>query len=281
MYSLVSASVLALDLVKHPSGARVADTVDRVLALQPAEVRALADRARDDLDDQRSAVLDAARSAPQMSTLARGVSSVVRGPLHLGEADTVVAALSQTLLGDLDGLLEMLDRERDVPRPALDAVAAAWVGAGSGPAVLAAAEALRQPWVEALSPLPPPLPDDGYGGHTPDLRDVLDTVGWLDDRAWDRVERAHAAGRRTLRWSNAMHVACHAAHRSGRVVHAARAQLAAARALRLTGVSTTAAARGAAMAVTAAVQATCVLDLLDVETARTLLQPWQAGAGAL
>jgi len=33
VYTLVSASVLALDLVRHPHGAAVADVVDRALAL--------------------------------------------------------------------------------------------------------------------------------------------------------------------------------------------------------------------------------------------------------
>jgi hypothetical protein len=290
VYSLVSAGVLACDLVKHPHGAQVADVVDRVLALEPTDLEALAATSDDGLEDDRSAVLEAAREAPRMRTLLRGVGSVVRDALpEPTEARTIVDALSQTLLGDLDDLLALLLREaplddpdlaRDAVQSALDAVAATWVGAGSGPDVLVATERLRRRWDGALSPVPPPL-SDGYGGHAPDLRDLLDAVGRLDGAAWSRIDAVHDGGRGGLAWSEAMHIACRAAHDDDRVVAVARGQLAAARALRLSGVSTTLAAGSAAMAVTAAVQATCVLDLLDVDTARTLLSAWQAGAGAL
>lgn len=292
MYSLVSAGVLACDLVKHPRGAQVADVVDRVLALEPDDLEALArvaDQACDEAD--RTVVLEAARETPRMGTLLRGVRSTATEALpDPSEARTMVDALSQTLLGTLDDLLALLLREAPLDDPALapptvrsvaDAVAATWVGASAGPEVLAATERLRRPWDAALQPVPPPLPD-GYGEQGPDLRDLLDAVSRLDETAWARVEAAHSRSRAGgLRWSEAMHVACRAAHESDRVVAVARAQLAAARVLRLSSASTTPAAGGAAMAVTAAVQATCVLDLLDVATARTLLSAWQAGVGAL
>lgn len=290
MYSLVSAGVLACDLVKHPLGAQVADVVDRVLALQPADLAALAASPDVPGEDDRRVVLAAARELPRVRTLLRGVGSAVRDALpDASEARTVVDALSQTLLGDLDALLELLLREAPLDDPevppaavqaALDAVAAVWVGAAGGPQVLAATERLRRRWDASLPPVPPPLPD-GYGGHAPDLRDLLDAVDRLDAEAWARVEAAHGSRRASLSWSEAMHLACRTALDADRVVAVARAHLAAARALRLSSVSTTPAAGSAAMAVTAAVQATCVLDLLDVDTARTLLAAWQAGAGAL
>ena len=293
MYTVVSAGVLALDLVKHPSGAQVADVVDRVLALSPHDLQALAACRRgseQELGVAREMVLGAAREAPRAGPLVRGVAALFRDGLPLGsEVGTVVDALSETLLGDLDGLLALLRREApldddgvapEAVEAALDAVAAAWVGAGSGPAALAAGNALRRDWETALPPFPPALPD-AYGGHAADVRDLLDAAGRLDTAAWERVDRAHAAARGTLRWSESMHVACRAAHEAGRLVDVARAHLAAARVLRLSAVSTTPLAGSAAMSVTAAVQATCVLDLLDVETARALLRPWQAGAGAL
>ncbi|MDP3712240.1 MAG: hypothetical protein Q8R60_07130 [Mycobacteriales bacterium] len=290
MYSLVSAGVLACDLVKHPRGAQVADVVDRVLALEPTDLEALAATSGDGLEGDRQAVLQAAREVPQMRTLLRGVGAAVGDAQPDGtEARTIVDALSQTLLGDLDDLLALLLREAPLDDPevppavvqaALDAVSATWVGAAAGPDVLAATERLRRRWDDALPVVPPPLPD-GYGGHAPDLRDLLDAIGRLDGAAWSRVDAAHDSKRGGLAWSEAMHLACRAAHDDHRVVAVARGQLAAARALRLSAVSTTPVAGSAAMAVTAAVQATCVLDLLDVETARTLLGTWQAGSGAL
>jgi hypothetical protein len=80
VYSLVSASVLALDLARHPSGAAVADAVDRVLALTPDDVRALAEAAAG--SEERSAAArarlqEACAEAPRMSTLMRGVSATV------------------------------------------------------------------------------------------------------------------------------------------------------------------------------------------------------------
>ncbi len=74
-----------------------------------------------------------------------------------------------------------------------------------------------------------------------------------------------------------MHTASRAAFDADRLVPVARAQLAAARALRLSGVSTRPGASGAAMAVTAAVQALCVRDLLDDDTTAVLLRAWEAG----
>ncbi|MCW2778524.1 MAG: hypothetical protein JWN17_2249, partial [Frankiales bacterium] len=56
--------------------------------------------------------------------------------------------------------------------------------------------------------------------------------------------------------------------------------LAAARAVRLSGASTGVGASGATMAVTAAVQATCVTGLVDEVTAATLMHAWQAGRAA-
>ncbi|MDP9436350.1 MAG: hypothetical protein M3P93_14635, partial [Actinomycetota bacterium] len=112
------------------------------------------------------------------------------------------------------------------------------------------------------------------------LRRLLDDVARADTGRWARVEQAHWRREGGLSWSYAMHEACRAAAGADRVVPVARAQLAAARAVRLAGVSASAAARGAMMAVTAAVQATCVRDLLEPGCAAVLLEAWEAGAQA-
>lgn len=294
MYSLVSASVLALDLARHPSGAAVADAVDRVLALTPDDVRALAAASAEGQAPRRAEAVaaradlhEACAEAPRMSTLMRGVSATVAEGLP-GPADArvLVQALTGTLLGGLGDLLALLRREEPLCLPglpeagvqaALDAVAVAW--AGRAPDVdLSALALLRAPWAAALSPVPAALPAEAYGEGAPALRALLDQVARADDAFWGRVEQAHWARQGDLRWSTAMHEASRAAFESGRLVPVARAQLAAARAFRLAGVSTGARASSAMMAVTAAVQATCTTGLLAPDCEEVLLHAWRSGA---
>jgi hypothetical protein len=289
MYTLVSSSVLALDLVRHPSGAVVADTVDRVLALTGDDVRCLAAHVTDQPQRAvaRSRLLDACAVEPRMSRLMLGVRRVVAdGVPGAAEARTIADVLSETLLGGVADLLAMLGRElplaeRGLPaegvQAALDAVLAAWAGRGPDGAHLADAFVLAAPWT-AGAPLPPPLPDEEYGGSGRDLRDLLDAVARMTPERWVLVEQAHAASSVQSSWSTAMHEASRVATACGRLHAVARAQVCAARSLRLSGVSASLAARGGAMAVVAAVQALCVLDHLDADTVQDLVGPWEAGA---
>lgn len=288
MYTLVSSSVLALDLVRHPAGALVADTVDRVLALSSDDVRGLARCAvHDDARAQvRERLLAAGAVEPRMSRLMHGVRRVVADGLPgTAEARALADVLSETLLGGLGDLLALLGRDGPLSDPdlpaagvqvALDAVTAAWSGRGPQGAHVADAFVLSGPW-HAGAPLPPPLPEQAYGGAARDLRDLLDDVARLSPERWRQVEQAHTRGPEAGSWSRAMHVASRAAADADRLVPVARAQLAAARALRLSGVSASEGARGGAMAVVAAVQAMCVRDRLDADTARTLTRAWAAG----
>lgn len=288
MYTLVSASVLALDLVRHASGAAVADTVDRVLALEPEDVHRLAACAADDdvRRQVRARLLEAGAAEPRMRHLMLGVRRVVEDGLPgASEARTIADVLSETLLGGLGDLLALLGREGVLSDPtlpaagvqvALDAVTAAWVGRGEQGAHVADAFVLSAPW-HAGAPLPPPLPEDGYGGAARDLRDLLDAVARTTPDRWRLVEQAHHRTADALSWSGAMHEASKAAAEAGRLLPVARAQVAAARALRLSGVSATDAARGGAMAVVAAVQALCVRDVLDPATGAALTAAWEAG----
>ena len=293
MYTLVSASVLALDLVRHPSGAVVADTVDRVLALSADDVRHLATcmpaEAAD--DPQRTAararLLEACAEEPRMARLMLGVRRVVADGLPgPDEARTIADVLSETLLGGVADLLAMLRRELplaaatlppDGVQVALDAVIAAWAGRGREGAHVPDAFLLSSPW-NAGAPLPPPLVGADYGGAGRDLRDLLDAVARMTPERWSRVEKAHATFSLETSWSTSMHKASRVATECGRLNAVARAQLSAARALRLSGVSTSQAGKGSAMAVVAAVQALCVRDQLDAGTVRALVGPWEAGA---
>ena len=277
MYSLLSAGVLAIDLARHPSGLAVADVVDRVLALTPRELAALHEPAPEAV---RRRVLAACGDAPRRSTLLGGVAATVVDGSPGGQSRrTAVDALAESMAGGLPDLLEMLRREPPLSgtdpgavQVALDAATAAWAGRE---ATLDDLAALRAPWSGALDPVPPSLPDSPYGEA---LRTLLEQVSRRTPGQWQRVADAHGAHRGGLRWSTTMHEACRAAYEAGRLVEVARAQLAAARALRLSGASTGPDAHAVAMAVTAAVQATCTRDLLRGGVDMALLSAWDAGS---
>jgi hypothetical protein len=188
-------------------------------------------------------------------------------------------ALHETMLGGLPDLLELLRHEPPLQHApvaavqvALDAVTVAWAGREAALEDLAA---LHGPWVRAISPVPPSLVEAVY---TERLRVVLDEIGRRTAKQWQQVADAHGAHRGQLRWSTAMHGACRAAFDHDRLIPVARAQLAAARALRLSGASTGQEAHAIAMAVTAAIQATCTADVLEVDVQHALMRAWEAGS---
>ena len=274
MYSLVSAGVLAADLARHPSGAAVADVCDRVLCLTPAELRALAAQV-EDRGDARARVLWACAQAPRRRVLMQDVEQTLRVGLP---TRTEVGALASTMTGELPDLLQLLRVERPLVAAdpaavdaALDAVAAAWAGRT---AELRDLVALRRPWDRALDPVPPALPD---AVTLPALRRLLDEVSRRPPAAWAATVAEHARLRGRQHWSRAMHEACRAAHDAGRLHDVARAQLAGARALRLSGASAGDDAHAVAMAVTAAVQGTCTADLVSATCHDALLATWRAG----
>ena len=260
MYSLVSASLLACDLARHPSGAAVADVVDRVLALGDADLGTEAS------EDVRARVLSSLAGAPRMSRLMDGVTATLAEGLPDSATSAVLlAALTETPLGGLEDLHDLLRRE-GAGQVALDAVTVAWAGRDAN---LHDLSELRRPWREAIDPVPPAPP--GFAG----LPDLLDDVARRTPDRWRRTAGAHAASRGSRTWSRQMHEACRAAFEADRLVEVARAQLAAARALRLSAASTGPDAHAVAMAVTAAVQGLCTRDLLDT---RWLMSAWEAGS---
>jgi hypothetical protein len=277
VYTLVSASVLAIDLARHPSGAAVADVVDRILALTPAELSGLRRPAPAEVRDR---VLTSCAAAPRMSTLMDGVAGIVADGLPSRLASRIIIeTLSETMMGGLADLLDLLRHEPpldgadpDAVQVALDAVTVGWAGREAEFGDLAV---LHAPWSEGLDPVPPALPKASYGEA---LRSLLDDVSRRGPAQWQRVADAHAAQRGGLRWSRAMHEACRAAFEADRLVEVARAQLAAGRALRLSGASTGPEAHAIAMSVTAAVQATCTADLLDPGITTALCSAWEAGS---
>lgn len=260
MYSLVSSAVLACDLARHLSGAAVADVVDRVLVLGDAD---LGEPAAADVRDRVHASL---AGAPRMSRLLGGVTATFADGLpDVTTSRVMLDALTETPLGTLEDLHRMLAGE-GAGQVALDAVTVAWAGRDAD---LHDLHELQRPWREAVDPVPPAPPT------YPGLSALLDEVPRRTAEQWRRTLAVHDAGRGTLAWSNRLHEACAAAYDAGILTDVARAQLAAARALRLSGASTGPDAHAVAMAVTAAVQALCTVHLLDTQWLRAA---WEAGS---
>ena len=273
MYSLLSASVLAIDLARHPSGAAVADAVDRVLALTPHELSRMTVPAPEPV---RHRVLEACAAEPRTNTLRAAPPDESADVLT---TRTRLLAWEDTLLGGLTDLLDLLQRELplrhaapEARQVALDGVTVAWAGRV---APLVDLNRLQRPWAQALDPVPSALPVTAY---SPALGLLLDGVSRRSPSQWHQVAAAHGAHRGTLTWSKAMHQACRAAFDADRLHDVARAQLGAARALRHSGASTGVDARAIAMAVTAGVQATCTRDLVGEPVATALLSAWEAGS---
>ena len=274
MYSLVSSAVLAADLVRHPHASRLADTLDRVLALtlqESASLREPADPA------VRRRVLDACTAPPRVSAelgdlLAEGVGE--DQPLS-----GLVLRLEEALLGSLEDLHALVLREepvRSLPPDAVQVVLDALTAAWAGPEVaLRDVHELVASWERALDPVPPALPQRPWARA---LRDLLDEVPRRTPEQWRASASRQRVSGRSLRWSEALHASSKAAWGTGRLTDVARAQLAGTRALALahTGVSPYAAAR----VVTAAVQAVCTEDLIELGVRDALWADWEAGAGA-
>lgn len=266
----MSAAVLAADVVRHPHTVRLADTLDRVLALTELEAAALRDPAPEPV---RARVLEACARTPRAGKALEHLPDELHeeGPTH-----GLAVRLESALLGSLGDLHALLLREPpvqglpgDAQQVVLDAVTAAWAGAS---AALSDLRALAAPWEAALGPVPPPLPERGW---TPLVRDLLEEVPRRSPAQWAVSLAQHRAGR-SLRWSDTLHVACRAAWEADRVHEVARAQLAAARALALT--HTGAPPYGAALVLTGAVQAVCTADLVAPSVQQGLRAAWEAGA---
>ena len=281
MYTLVSASVLALDLVRHPTGAAVADVLDRALALDAAPPPRVVDLER---AAARRRLLAVASSAPRLDEALRAVSR------SLGTPDGRAAAevLSAALVGRLTDLVALLERElgeRGLPRVVVDVVVdravAAWAQADAAWAQADAAagaadvDVLTAPFAEVVGELPPSPP---VHGAVPQLLVLLEAVARSGPAQWSALDEAHALAHTGLQWSELVHTASRAAVESGRTVDVARWQLSAVRAAhsaaRLPGT-----APGAAMSLVGAVQALAVADVLPTAVAEPLLAPARLALG--
>ncbi len=265
----MSAAVLAADVVRHPHTVRLADTLDRVLALSEAEASQMGEPAAVDV---RARVLEACTSTPAAGQVLEGFAASLH---EEGPSARLATRLESALIGSLLDVHALLLQEPPLlglsptaQQVALDAVTAAWAGAS---AQVADVRALSAAWEAALDPVPRPLPERPW---TAAVRRLLEEVPQRSPEQW-RAAVAHHRARRPLAWSDTLHVACAGAWQAGRLHDVARAQLAAARALALT--HTGVPPYGAALVLTGAVQAECTADLVGEDVTNALRAAWDAG----
>lgn len=277
MYTIVSASVLALDLTRHPGGAAVADVVDRALALTAPLAGAVAPPVVLDLAraPARARLLTVAEAAPRLDEALRAVSRTI------GTSDGRAAAqvLSTALVGRLTDLVALLERELGRLPPSVvdvlvDRTVAAWVQGGdalSGARADGARDVavLCAPFAEVVGELPPAPPS---AGAVRELLVLLEAVACGGPARWAALEAAHAAAHRGLQWSELTHEASRAAFDSGRTLDVARWQLSAVRAAH-SAVERPGTGTGAAMSLVGAVQALAVADVLPTAVVDPLLAP--------
>lgn len=283
MYTLVSASVLALDLARHPGGAAVADVVDSALVLTGTgggPDQHVVDLGR---APSRQRLLSAADRAPRLGQALRSVSLSLAPGGPAGAAAAAVDQLQTTLLGRLDDLVRLLEDELGVRRRlsrtvvdiAVDAAVAAWCAPLDGvePDDVGT---LRAPWTALVGELPARPPRTGA---VPALLELLEAVVRAGDPEWRLLSAAHDVQHTGLRWSELLHLASRTAVEHDRTTDVARWQLSAVRATAACGPAATAAGPGAVMSLVGAVQALALRDVLPGPVADGLLAPSRLALG--
>jgi hypothetical protein len=300
MYSLVSPSVLCMDLIRHENALGVVDVLDRALTLTLADVPAFAAMHREDAA-RDAAWLEVDRlcaATPRMSDAVAVVRDRLATDGLAGLAEQGLAErLSATPLFGLADLLTMVredildwtwERVDDVSvqrhpgavAVVVDGVAAAYA---RGQLSVQSYARLGGPWAVLTRELPVALPTGaGLGPQSGVLLELVERLARLDEADFAELERAATAARTAgADWSRAMHAATWAAYVSHRLRTVARAQLVATRSLALAGLTPLAASSGVMRVVTAAVQAVVVADVLDSPTYAALVSPWESVFGLL
>jgi hypothetical protein len=320
MLSLLNGSALGFDLVRLQHGPMVASILMRALAVRPEDLGHLTARAdagpRQPAGPQPLAPPDAAPGrlpAAPRSDLPNGTAVPPPGELTIRDVpartvqadagtDTSLTALSSLLrsatIGSLDSLVALIRREvfgwtwsesADDGELAsrtseADDVQAACVGAVS--AVYGAVD-LREPQIRAAlarwERLATRLPRRSVplGPQQMQLAVLLARVQSLRPDEVSEVVEAYHRHQPAQLWAPAMHEATWAAYLSGRVAAAAAAQLHLVSSVRSAGVPLDEVAGGFWNAVSGAVSALVVYDLLDDVSCDLLLARYPVLAGPL
>jgi hypothetical protein len=289
-YSLVSATAVGFDLVRRPAGEQVADVLLAALTSGFDSLSRLADQHP---GPARGARWQRVRA---LGTAERVVETLVVALPAFDLAIAGEAAASTAMLRRLElapvGDLDALDR-----LVRYDALERADAPSGNEPKqdqiVMLAADVLVDAAASAYCSqrlsdvlrreLAAPFVAARVQADIPDLgavRPLLDALGAttaVDRESWRRaVDECRST---TAAWAPAMNEASWAVHLSGRIHHAAIAQLSAVAAFRRAGFTYTDGARGVWNAVSGLVQAAVVEDLLDDEHYDVLVRPWRLVTG--
>lgn len=273
-----------------PHGVAVAAALRRALRLAPVDLPALAGEFLDDVE--RQAAWDELETSCGRESRAGGA------PAGRSRARTTTAP--PTTSADLAAVVslvrgEVLDwtwqRAGDLrlqigPQAVAvvcDGVAACYVGSSLSPTAFAR---LRRPWTAALrrieaAALPGSVPEE-FGPGTPTVRRIGSRLASAGPADLVALHVALEASRRSGSYwvSRSEAVSC-AVELSRRLRPAAAAQLGMVRALPIARNHSPAVLTGAVRAVTAAVRAAVVADLLDAETYDALTRPWRVVFGRL
>ena len=288
--SLVSAPVLGFDLVRHPAGTAVAETLLVALSLGPQDL-AVFERVAATV-----AAPDPDRLAAARERLGRGSlngSALIPEPAEEGSSLTgMISTLRRSMINDLDDLEHLV--RTDV---------LAWAGEAAGEAVtpdqLAATirltvAALAADWVDglesglraqlaagfrqAIALLPPRRYDTGPCQE--ELTAVLTELGRLGADGRDRLRQVNSLlGPGGSDWAQAVHEASWAAFTTGRIRAAASAQLLAVQAFRAGGLDATDGAEGVWNMISGHVQACVVADVLPTTIQQDLARGWRSALG--
>ena len=300
MYSLVSSSLLTIDLVRHPNGVELADVLERALCLTQRDIVAL-EASFENTEARRAAwvaVHEATAGSPRLlSVLASARAVFENGEPAPVELSRIGRDLSMTPMGNLPELLSMVERDvLDWTRETVgdlvvqrhthgvavirDAVAAAYTRLNVAPEHITA---LTESWTAVFGEMPAVgVNGDEFGPQTAVVRAAVDLVSRLDNSAFQNLNKSYwrEHGGQSG-WAPSMHAASWAAVLSGRLRPVAAAQLALLRAMLLGGLPSMMGASGVMMAATAAMQAVVLADVLDTSTYTALTAAWVDAFGPL
>ncbi|MCW2724951.1 MAG: hypothetical protein JWN35_1872 [Frankiales bacterium] len=284
--SLVNSPALCFDLVRLPGGASAAAVLATALNAGPEDLDRL-ERLSGHDTPARAAIRSAARSvldddgAPPVVAAMAAVAAVLPAPPPV---DLVISLRTAPLLRPVH-LLTLLqevvldwttDRSGDLmvqrwPR-AVGYLGDALLGALAVPAFSPEDAALLG------APLRAADLDAGPGDLGPqsgELLRLIDSVTALDDERTAALAEGHFA---LGGWALDIHRACWAVDVTRRERAAARAQVALAGALATRDDRWDLAGSGAVAALSGAVHATVVADILDTDTYQRLVHPWESAA---
>ncbi len=302
MYSLVSAPVLGFDLVRLLGGSAVAEVLLRALSFTESDIEILANSRLDEWD--RLALWQDVDTAARQRQTVRDLST------DGGDAEQTLALLERAPIGTVDGLLHCV--RHDVLdwtwRPAESAAENADAGGRNADADG------RTEQCDVASRATAVICDAVVGAYLRDLLPVQTrrrlAAGWLGAARWlpvrtthlgpqhdaiasllarvralhpsqlGRLVKAAEVTRRGVNdWAPAVHAASWAVYVSGRIREAAAAQMMLVRAVEDAGIPVADRAGGAWNLLSGAVQALVVRDMLAVDVAERLIDPFLLALG--